>query len=296
MWLHQRKIALYGAIIGIALMVIPLFSIVLQATGASGAVITIDATNKDIAAIKSAINSINAEMVKQEVGPCGSGWEVNGQFTVDPATAEGIIMEIPPGQTVVNLSINNKVYNELDMAGKEKYMSIALNGIQNSSISVINRNKIYSFIANSDKRVSGLVRQLSEDVSVDMPAAYAWFRPFSSPLSVFLGCVTIAIFALLGISTVVDISFLTIPGVQWLLIRKSSENEKPRFVSLEAWEAYKHASITHEGVLGLFFKKKAGQMIVLGICVLYLVSGNLFALVAKIVDYFQGLVNTFFLD
>ena len=275
-------------------MVIPLFSIVLKATSGGGAVITIDATDKDVTAIKQAINSINAEMIKQEVGPCGDGVMVDGTFVMDSDTAEAI--KISSVGTVINLSINNKVYNKLDMAEKEKFMSIALNGVQNSSISVINRNKIYSFIADSDKRVSGLVRQLSEDVSVDMPAAYAWFRPFSSPLSVFLGCVTIAIFALLGISTVIDISFLTIPGVQWLLIRKSSENEKPRFVSLEAWDAYKRASVTHEQVLGIFFKKKAGQMIVLGICVLYLVSGNLFALVAKVVDYFQGLVNTFFLD
>lgn len=275
-------------------MVIPLFSIVLKATSGGGAVITIDATQKDITAIKQAINAINAEMVKQQVGNCGSGMEVNGVFVVDSDTAEAI--KLSSSGSIVNLSINNKIYSNLDMAGKEKFMSIALNGIQNSSISVINRNKIYSFIADSDKRVSGLVRQLSEDVTVDMPAAYAWFRPFSSPLSVVLGVITILIFALLGISTVIDISFLTIPGMQWLLIRKSSENEKPRFVSLEAWDSYKQASITHEQVLGLFFKKKAGQMMVLGICVLYLVSGNLFALVAKVVDYLQGLVNVFFLD
>ncbi len=294
MSMRQSKIALYGIIVGIALMVIPLFSIVLKATGASGAVITIDATQKDVTAIQQAIQSINAEMVKQAVGPCGSGFEVNGQFQMNTETAEAIIMTTQG--TVINLAINNQVYNKLNMDEKEQFMSIALNGVQNSSISVINRNKIYSFIADSDKRVSGLVRQLSEDVSVDMPAAYAWFRPFSSPVSIFLGCVTIAIFALLGISTVVDISFLTIPGMQWLLINRSSEKEKPKFVSLEAWDAYKEASITHGSVLSIFFKKKAGQMIVLGICVLYLVSGNLFALVAKIVDYFQGLTNTFFLD
>ena len=80
------------------------------------------------------------------------------------------------------------------------------------------------------------------------------------------------------------------------MVRKCTDKTKPPFVSLEAWESYKEASVTHQNILGLFFRKKAGQMIVLGICVLYLVSGNLFALVAKIVDYFQGLTNVFFLD
>lgn len=291
---RQFNIALYVAIIGIALMVIPLFSIVLRATDGAGAVITIDATDKDTTAITQAINAINAEMIKQEVGPCGSGINVNDTFVVNSDTVEAI--KLNKQGNIMNISINNKVYGKLNMNEKQQFMSIALNGIQNSSISVINRNKIYSFLADSDKRVSGLVRQLSEDVTVDMPAAYAWFRPFSGPLSVFLGCITIAIFALLGISIVVDIAFLTIPALQWVLIRKSSENTKPRLISLEAWDSYKEASLTHSGVLGIFFRKKAGQMIVLGICVLYLVSGNLFALVAKIIDYFQGLVNTFFLD
>ena len=206
MILKRKHIALYGIVIGIALMVIPLFSIVLNASGASGAVITIDATAKDVKAIENAIQSINAEMVKQEVGPCGKGFTEGGTFVLDTETAEAIILEKSSG-TILNISINNKVYNALNMKEKEQYMSIALNGIQNSSISVINRNKIYSFIANSDKRVSGLVRQLSEDVSVDMPAAYAWFRPLSGPIGIALGVISIAIFAVLGVSTVIDIAF-----------------------------------------------------------------------------------------
>lgn len=289
--IFRKKVALYGCLLGIALSVIPLFSMVLKADNGSGAIITIDATNKDVNAIEGCIRSINEEMIKQEVGNAGSGTMINGSFVMDTETAEAIHLERIG--SICNISINNKVYNSLDMKDKQRFMKIALNGVQNSSISVVNRNKIYTFIADSDTKISGLVRQLSEDVSVDMPAAYAWFQPFSGPLGVFLGVLTIAIFALLGISIVVDISFLTIPGVQWVLIRRCSENSKPPFISIEAWTAYQEALQTHGQVLTIFFKKKSGQMIVLGICVLYLVSGNLFALVAKIVDYFQGLVQTF---
>lgn len=289
MQIKERKIALYGIILGVALSVIPLFNIVTIAGGSAGATITIDATEKDVEALKTAINTINSDMIREGVGNAGRTFTINGETVADSATAEAIILE--GSGTVYNISINNQIYGDLDMEGKEEFMKIALNDIQNSSISTINRNKIYSFIANSDKQISGLVRQLSDDVSVDMPAAYAWFKPMSGPIGVILGAVTIAIFALLGISTTIDIAFLTIPGVQWVLIRKCSDKEKPRFVSLEAWDSYKEASATHDGVLGIFFKKKAGQMIVLGICILYLVSGNLFALVAKAVDYFQGLTD-----
>ena len=285
----NKKIALYGKILGIALMVIPLFNIVTFADGASGAVITIDATAKDLEAVETAVDNINADMIKAEVGNCGRTFELNGETIMDSATAEALIMET--NGTVINLSINNQIYGDLDMEDKERFMTIALNGIQNSSISTINRNKIYSFIANSDKRVSGLVRQLSDDVIVDMPAAYAWFKPWSGPLGIGLGILTIAIFVLLGVSTVIDIGFLTIPLFQCWLIHECSAKEKPPLVSLEAWDAYKESVETHSGVLGLFFRKKAGQMIVLGVCILYLVSGNLFALVAKVVDYFQGLTD-----
>ena len=289
---QKMKIALYWMILGIALTVIPLFSIVTKADS-NGAVITIDATSKDIAAIKDTIQKINTDLVTSKIGPIGRTIQVNGKAQLDTETSEGIHVDTV-STTVVNISINNKVYSELNMQEKEAFMRIALSDVQNSSISVINRNKIYNFIADSDARISGLVRQLSEDVRVDMPAAYEWFRPFSSPLGVFLGVVTIAIFTLLGISIVLDIAFLTIPGIQWFLIKPCSDNDKPRLVSLEAWESYKQATQTHEQVLWLFFRKKSGQMVVLGICILYLVSGNLFALVAKMVDYLQGTIEVVF--
>ena len=40
--------------------------------------------------------------------------------------------------------------------------------------------------------------------------------------------------------------------------------------------------------LSSYFKLKVKEFIVLGVCLLYLVSGQLYILVGYIVDYFQG--------
>ena len=199
-----------------------------------------------------------------------------------------IILKANKSSDSMDISINNSVYSKLKQVDKQEFIAICLNEIQNSDISSINKTKFYNFIVNSDPSISGLVRQLSEDVKVDMPSAYSWFKPFSGPLGILLGCATVAIFAFLGLTMVIDVSFITIPWIQWFLTRPSKKGGRPLWVSLEAWDSVKIAEDQHVQGLTVYFKKKSGQIMILSICILYLVSGNIFALVARIVDYFQG--------
>lgn len=193
---------------------------------------------------------------------------------------------------IMTVEIASTRYKELPQETKQELMSICLNGIQNSNISATNRNKIYNFVADTDVTVASLVRQLSNDVQADFAGAYTIFKPFASPLGIFLGVLTILIFVLLGLSIVIDIAWLVIPGLQWLLMT-SSKSEKPILVSVEAWEAYKQfesGNNVRKTPLSYYFKMKVKEYIVLGVCLLYLMSGKLYVLVGIIVDYFSGLL------
>lgn len=184
-------------------------------------------------------------------------------------------------------------YRNLPQEDKQKVMSIILNDIQDSRVSASNRTKLYNFIADSDTAVSSLVRQLSNDVTADFASAYAWFKPFSGWLGTLLGLFAIGIFILLAFSIVVDIAYLTIPFIQWFL-SKSSDEAKPSLISQEAWSATKEAESKagqmERSPLGVYFKLKVKEYIILGICLLYLISGEIYTLVAYLVDYFQGLL------
>ena len=275
---NKKSIALCGLVLGLFLTIIPFFILHISAN-TTGATITISGvykSNGDGNRIEQTIENINEKI--QNTLPVQTG-------------SIAIITRPNTSKDYIDISIDNNVYSRLQQTDKQEFMSICLNEVQNSTISNINKTKIYNFFVNSDPSIAGLVRQLSNDVKVDMPRAYAWFKPFSGPLGILLGCVTIAIFALLGLTIVIDIAFITISPLQWILTKPSKDGGRPMLISLEAWDSVKIAESQHTGALGVYFKKKVGQIIVLSICILYLVSGNIFALVARIVDYFQGLAS-----
>lgn len=192
--------------------------------------------------------------------------------------------------SVYTITIKMSEYIKLEQANKQIVMEEALTGIQNSKISSSNRNKIYNFIASSDETTSSLVRQLSNDVNADFAEAYSLFKPFSGVLGTFLGVISLLIFILLGITIVIDLAYINIPAIQLALTNPSKE-EKPKLVSIEAVNAIKEAETKPEkNAMTSYLRMKTKQFIALGICLLYLVSGKLYVLIANIMDYFQGVL------
>lgn len=275
---NRKSIALSCMILGLILLINSFFAIrgFAATTGATITISGVFGSNGDSTRIENTIKKINEKLIAE---------------SLVPDKGEGLILDMKKSSDSLDISINNEVYSKLKQVDKQEFISICLNEIQNSSISSINKTKIYNFIVDSDPSIAGLVRQLSEDISVDMPSAYAMFKPFSGPLGILLGLITIAIFAFLGITMVVDIAYITIPAIQLFLSRPSSKGDRPKLISLEAFDAVKIAEDQHVNGLGIYFRKKTGQIMILSICILYLVSGNIFALVAKVVDYFQGIVD-----
>lgn len=186
-------------------------------------------------------------------------------------------------------------YKELEQQEKQDCMQIALETISNSDISAINRTKIYNFIADNDTSVSALVRQLSDDVSSDYSSAYSYFRPFTGVLGTILGVISILLFALIGITVVADLVYLTIPIVTDTLNNNTNGEAKPKFVSIEAWQAVRTAEqsngATTKTCLGIYLKLKLKTFIALFVLLLYMTSGKLFDLIASIMNYFQGFVS-----
>lgn len=192
------------------------------------------------------------------------------------------------------ITINKAEYSNDDVSNTERQniMKTALSVInKDSSMSKQSRIRLYNFIAKQDVAVSSLVRQLSTDVSADFATAYSWFKPFSGGISTVLGLLALAIFSLLGLTIMVDLSYIAFAPLR--LVLDPASGEKPKIISNEAYSAIKEAekdSTKYRDTAGIYLKHKIGQIIIVGICLLYLVGGKIYVLVGWFIDSFQSIL------
>lgn len=269
----------------------PVISIVAPPTqdyknSGSGVASLTDATIGTGAIVK-AVDDINSELESK-------GIFVNRALVGNKqvVTFEPFIM-VGGSSDVCDITVVMTRYNKLANSEQQKVMQIALDGIYNSDISRTNKNKIYNELCELDSTTASLVRQLSSDVRADFANAYSWFKPFSSPIGTLLGVLTIVIFISLGLTAVIDIAYIVLPPFQ-MFLGKVSKGEKTILVSLEAANAVKEAESKsgQEFVepLSVYFKSKIKQYVILAICIIYLVSGEIFNLISSWIDYFSGVL------
>ena len=262
-------------VIGVALWL----SLFLRVSCASNPIVTISGiTSTDRSRLNTLIPSINADIKdKTEIG-----WDF-------------LVIASSTSSDTYSIEIDINRYKECEVNTKKKIMETALSSISNSDLSLTNRNKLYNFIANEDTSTSNLVRQLSNDVTADFGNAYfKYFKPWSGALGTFLGVLALGIFILLAMTTTVDLAYLTIPFIQDFL-NTDHPNMKPKFVSLEASNAVKESENNSNGrkrdVVMCYMKNKTKQYIAIAICLLYLISGNIYNLIATFIDYFSGVLS-----
>lgn len=262
--------------------VVVALSPVLYVRAAANPVITIsNVSSLEYEKIDDALYNLNEDVVKEK-------W-IKSDFLILTSSDEL--------EDTINIEINMIEYNKCSAGTRQKIMEKALTVIHDSQISATNRNKIYNFIAEEDETTSSLVRQLSTDVSSDFAGAYALFRPFSGVVGTVIGILVLLIFLFLGFTVAIDLAFIVIPAFT-LALQKANQDkgDKPHFVSVEAWNAMRVAEDSvgkgkYREPLGVYFQSKTKQFIALGVCILYLASGQIYDLIARIMDYFAGVLG-----
>lgn len=190
----------------------------------------------------------------------------------------------------VIISVNTFGYDNLSTTEKQQVMSFTLASISDSSLISVDKTRLYNFVAGTDSAVSAVVRQLSADSKTDFYTAYSKLKPFAGGLGTLLALVAIGLFLGLISSILVDLSYLAIPLMN--LIISSGSSEKPKIVTVEAYKSYLEGSDANskKDILFLYLGKKWKQLVVICICILYLISGKLWGVVADIIDLFSGML------
>lgn len=185
------------------------------------------------------------------------------------------------------------LYNGYDVDQKQGIYQIILSNLQATpQLSQGTRVKLYNYFVDSDTTTSNLVRQLSTDVSADFAGGYSLFKPFAGPIGVVFGLIAILVFMGLTLSMLIDISFIVIPAFQLLDDGKQPPHVLFLKVSTEAWNAVHDAEKDNNGVrkqaMYLYLQTRIKQLAVIGLCILYLVSGKIYTLLAMFIDSFMG--------
>ena len=172
------------------------------------------------------------------------------------------------------LTFNNTAYSGLGLSEKRETMKYTLDSIASSTMTNQHRLKVYNFVCDQDTGVSQAIRWLSSDASADVASAADWLSPYASVISTTWGVLCIIILTMLALTMTLDLAYMTIPPLRSLLT--SSKKGRPWFVSVEAFNAIKHADDTGGNYLAYYLKKRFISCIVIGTIIVMMVTGKIF--------------------
>lgn len=149
-----------------------------------------------------------------------------------------------------------------------------------------------------------LVTMLFADTKADLSTALKWFAPMQGPVGTVLGILVILIIVLLLVSTVFDLVYIGLPMARNILDGKAEQNgqPKPLMVSYDAVKVVQMIEGTgnSSGAGGSnggsngnayfeYLKRRILTYIILAVCILYLVSGEIATLIGGLLDVVSGI-------
>lgn len=204
-------------------------------------------------------------------------------------------------------TFNVDVYNKLDSSSQRQFLQD-----YNSAAETVRDTDDYSdndyqdwlsTLQQKEGVGSKLMTTLLKNTKPDFATANRIYEPFSGTVGTVLGLIAVLLMAALAIVMVLDLSYIAIPFVRNLLDGGADEGNggngvKSRFVSWEAYTAVQQVEggqgnsgqqgSENKAAVGIYFKKRVVMLLILGICLLYLVQGEIFTLVGYFIDIVSG--------
>ena len=143
---------------------------------------------------------------------------------------------------------------------------------------------------------SKFMGEILKNTKPDFVTANQIYEPFSGLVGTLMGIGAVLIMAFLGLVMVADIAFIALPPVRIFY----SEKAKSGGSKLFSHDAIYAVQVAEEGgngdgekkqALGIYFKRRVLMLIILGICLLYLVQGQIYTLVGYILDLVRGFLG-----
>lgn len=244
-----------------------------------------------------AISTLSAK-VKENLGSNNYQYEGGGHTTGNS------LLVTENGYT----TISESEFNKLSSSEQTRFLTDVVDESNSIADSTSYSNVDNSTVQEWWKRLqsktgvgSKFMAVLLKDTKPDFVAANAIWKPFSGPVGVLLGLGAVVIMSLLGLVIVADIAYIALPPVR-IFAEEGGEGKKGGIRShLFSYEATQAVKIAENGggngngetkqALGIYFKRRVVMLIVLGICLMYLVNGQIYTLVGWILDLVSGFLK-----
>ena len=151
---------------------------------------------------------------------------------------------------------------------------------------------------------SKLMSTILSDTKPDFVTAKKIYEPFSGIVGTILGLLSILLMSFLGIVMVLDISYIALPPMRMFVGETNGRGKdgggggiKSNLVSNDAIYSVKVAEESDgtdgskKQALGVYLKRRIPMLILLGVCLLYLVQGQIYTLVGWILDLVSGFLG-----
>ena len=169
-------------------------------------------------------------------------------------------------------------------------MKTTLNAIVNSKMGSVAKTKAYNFISERDGDMAAAIKLVADETTADLYGAKALLSGVLDKIGVVMGVISIMIFALMGLTMVMDMAYIVIPGIR-LFLDRSEGKKRPFLVSTEAWKSVQESERgnTSAGALSIYIKNRVIMLLILSVMLMLIVTGKLYDLMGWIVDSFSGI-------
>lgn len=210
----------------------------------------------------------------------------------DGGTYMNLLSTKKVGDTQV-LYFNSDAYTKQPAKVKQNILGVLNTTLENSKVTTPDKNRITNWVDSLDTTNAVVVKTFSSNTKTDLVGASQLWLPFTGPVSTILGVITLMLAMLLTLSYVWDLSFINIPFFQaalWSNGQQMTHDNKPLFVSQDVVRAFRSTG-ADGSVLNAWFKYRIKTTILLGICLAYLVSNQIWLAIGWIMDVLSRVVG-----
>lgn len=195
------------------------------------------------------------------------------------------------------LTFYGDAFEAADTKSKAKALDKFSDAITNSKVSTTGRQNIAGkLLEGSSESNEYLLGLALNSTSADLFTALKWLSPILEFMRILIGVGAIVIIMLLVASTVMDCVYIGLPMWREQQANKDGGGGKPFGVSMEALSTVKEIESNIEGgqyknAYLLYFRRRALTYIILAICILYLIVGELGGLIQGLLNMVSGFTS-----
>lgn len=268
-------------------------------------VVAVFVSNTVVFASSSSIQATKDEQAKRALTLEVSGNLRQEKYEVDGGgylTGE----ELFEGDTTEGFTVNEDEFNKLTSAAQTRLVGDIAQESTNAidTVDGVSESTVQNWwkeLQSLDGVGSKFMNEILKNTKPDFVTANAIYQPFSGVVGTIMGLLAVLLMAFLGIVIVCDICYIALPPVRNFVADGDGGNgkiAKSKMFSYDAIYAVQCAEQNSDGgsgsgkqALGIYLKRRVIMLIILGICLLYLVQGQLYTAVGWLLDLVSGFLG-----